>query len=348
MADVPSWLLDVVLVVLLVGAFASAAALAIVEVSLLRVRVSRVRVEAAQGDRRSIDLLRLLDDLPLVLNTVLFVVLGCQVAVAAISGFLAQRWAGGTSVTVVSIMMSLLLFVYAEALPKTMAVRAPHERALRASRHLRTLVRIWRPLVSFLVKIANVHMPKKHGATVDVISERELRLLAHQAAQAGVIAREDADLVDRSFAFGDQVVRDVMVDRAQIVAVAASESVSAALGVAIAAGHRRVPVFGRDVDDIVGLVRLRDLAAVQEKSGVGEANVMTAPLFCRADDLISDLIDRMRRSGTWLAIARNNEGQTVGLLTVEDIVAELLGEIEEGPGVTQSRVEPVQDHDRHG
>ena len=328
MAASPSWLFEALLVAALAAGFVGAAVLAVVEVSLLRVRKSRVRVEAAQGDRRSQILLELLDDLPLVLNTVLFVVLICQVGVASISGYLAQRWGGGVWVTVASIVVSLLLFVYAESIPKTVAVRAPHERALRAGRGLRLLVRICRPVVAALVAFADMHSPGRAGAA-DVVSERELRLLARQSAQAGAIEPADAELVDRSFAFGDQRVADVMVGRDEIVAVMADAQLDDALSVAIGAGHRRVPVLGRDLNDVVGMVRMRDLAAASGGAPVDVASLMREPLFCRSDESIAELIERMRSSGTWLSIVRNAGSATIGLATVEDVIAELMGEIDE-------------------
>lgn len=319
--------LDVILVVALLGCFLGAAVLAVAEVSLLRVRRSRVRVEANDGDPRARDLLVLLEDLPLSLNSVLLLVLLCQVGAATISGFLAQRWAGGAWITAVSVVITLLLFVYAEAVPKTLAMRAPHARALRAAPWLRHLVRLCRPVVAALVALSDLQAPGQ--ASADPVSERELRLLARQSAEAGTIDIDDADLVDRSFLFGDTTVADVMVPRERIVAVAADAEVPEALAVAIAAGHRRLPVHGGEIDDIIGVVRLRDLAAASRHPTVGVTDVMRPPLFCRAADSIPRLLKRMRSSGMWLAIVRDDQATTIGLVTVEDVVAELMGEIDE-------------------
>jgi putative hemolysin len=331
-----AWFVDAGLVIALLIAFGGAAVLAVFEVSLLRVRPSRVRVDAGQGDQRAIQLLDLLADLPAVLNSVLFSVLLCQVAVASISGYLAQRWFGGMWIPVVSITVSLLLFVYAESLPKTMAVSAPYEQALRSAGNLRRLTRVCRPLVEALVAFAGLHVRGTETST-DVVSERELRLLARQAAQAGEIGVADADLVDRSFRFGDQLVSDVMVDRENIVALSVDLAVDDALTAALAAGHRRLPVFGNDLDDVVGAVRLRDLAAARGTQGALVGPRMRAPLFCSPHDSIAQLIEQMRASGKWLAIVRDADGQTLGLATVEDIVAELMGEIEDPPAIVSRR-----------
>jgi len=324
-----SWALEVILVVLLIFGFGAAALLAVAEVSILRVRRSHIQADALEGDHRSQVLLTLLDDLPAVLNSVLFAVLLCQVAVASISGFLAQRWAGGIWIVLSSAAISLLLFVYAEAVPKTLAMRSPQERALRSAPWLRRLVWACAPIVTALTTLAELQSPAIQNP--DSVSEQELRLLARQSAQAGSIGIADADLVDRSFAFGDRSVADVMVDREQIVAVSSDSYVTDALAIAIAAGHRRVIVVGTDLDDVEGVVRLRDLAAAATDRTVAE--VMSRPLFCGPDDSIALLMERMRSSGNWLAIVTDAHGLTMGVATVEDFVAELLGEIEEAPVV---------------
>jgi len=319
---------DVALAMLFLAGFGAAALLGITEVSLLRVRASRLRLDAADGDRRAELFLRLLTDLPLVLNTVLFLVLLCQVGVAAISGYLAQRWFGGVWIPVASVAVSILLFVYAESIPKTVAIADPHRHALRTARGLDVVTQICRPVVRSLVSIADLHVRSSMPAP-EVVSERELRLLARQAATAGAIASADADLVDRSFEFGDQLVSDVMVHRDRIVALEAKLPVDDALAVALAAGHRRLPIYEHDLDNIVGFVRLRDLAAAGNQAGSGLYERMSTPVFCQPDDSIAQLIERMRASGRWMAIVRGADGATVGLATVEDIVAELMGEIEE-------------------
>lgn len=117
--------------------------LAAAETALLRVRPSAVVVEAEAGDRRSDDLLRLLDDLPRVLNAVLLTVLFSQVTVATIAGVLAQRWLGSGAVTVATVLVTLVLFVYGEAIPKTFAVRQP----LLVARRLAVPIR-WLSIVS--------------------------------------------------------------------------------------------------------------------------------------------------------------------------------------------------------
>lgn len=320
--------LEAGLVVGFVGCFIGAAGLSAAEVSIVRLRRSEVLVEVERGEARSRRLLELIDDLPVVLNTILLLVLLLQVAAATISGFLAGRWFGGAGVTVSTIVTTTVLFVYAEAIPKTRAVAAPRRTALRSTSTIYTLARLFRPVVGALIRLAGL----QSGAeitTIGVLTEAEIRALAKESAQAGEIAERDADLVNRSFTFNDRLVVDVMVPANEIVAMNASGSVTEALGRAISAGHQRLPVYRDSLDDIVGVVRLRDLAAQARKNPTPSTSaVMRTILRCRDNDPISDLLRRMQAEGSWMAVVCD-EGGTLGLVTIEDIVAELVGEIAE-------------------
>lgn len=319
-------MLDLVLAGGLVVCFVSAAVLAAAEVALLRVRRSMAAVDADRGDRRARHLLALLDDLPVVLNTVLLLVLLAQVGAATIAGFLAERRFGGIGVTVASVAVTATLFLYAEAIPKTMAVRSPYSLARRATPIIAVLVRIWRPIVAVLLRLADLQAPGE-GAVVSALTEEEFRALARESASVGTIAETDAVLVDRSFEFGDQTLRDVMVPREKIVAVHAAERVVPILAGAIASGHRRLPVYRRNLDDVIGVVRLRDVAAATRTAPDALAeDLMSGVLRRPADYPIARTLTDMQDAGVWLAVV--TEGRhVVGLVTIEDVVAELVGEI---------------------
>jgi len=319
--------LDIALIAGLAGCFVLAAALAIAEVSLIRVRRSAVLVDAERGDHRARQLLALLDEFPVALNSVLLLVLSAQVAAATIAGFLAERWFGGVAVTITSIVLTAVLFVYAEAVPKTVAVRAPDVWARRVTPFVRVVTTVCRPVVAVLVRLADLQSPG-HDTMVGALTEDELRALANESAAVGVIDRDDAALVDRSFDFGDRRVADVMVPRERVVFVGADEPVERIVAGALESGHRRFPVSSGGVDDIVGFVRFRDIAAAERATPSAAATeIMTAVMRCRAEDPIARVLDRMQESGTWLAIASDPAGRTLGLVTIEDIVAELVGEI---------------------
>lgn len=314
---------------LLVVALAGAAALAGAEVAILRLRRSAVDAAAHSGKRSALRLQRLLDDLPQVLNTVLLSVLFCQVGAATISGFLANLVFGGLGATLASVLLTALLFLYGEAIPKTIAVRNPERVADAAAPVLSVLVRLLRPLVTVLTTLADWQIPRSaRSQGDDVVSETELRMLLRQAAAAGAIEPTDAVFADRSFEFGDRTVAEVMVPRAKVAAVDADQPAVDVMTRAIAAGHRRLPVYERTIDHVIGAVRLRDLAAtVRSDPGLPVRAMVTEVLRCSPDTAIVHLLARMQRRGLWMAIVTGPNGDTQGLVTVEDLVAELVGDI---------------------
>lgn len=319
---------DLPLILVLVVLLVSAVVLAASEASLIRVPRVRVEIEADKGDRRSKQLLSLLDDLPRVMNTVLLVVLLVQIAAATVTGILAERWFGSVGVTIASVILTVVLFVYAEAIPKTYAIHHP----MRVGRIVAPLVAFlsWllRPVVTVLVKFADLQAPGSGIAGRTSLSEEELRRLAAESASAGRIDSSDIELMERAFELGDLRVDAIQVPRTDIIAVDAATSVRDALGEAIRFGHRRLPVYTDTIDRIVGAVRLRDLAKIVENIGHRPVGEVSRPVHVVPESKrVIDLLREMQRGGVHLAVAVDEHGGTAGIVTIEDVVARLVGDI---------------------
>ncbi len=320
--------IDFALVSILLVLLAAAVVLGAAEASLLRVQRVRVEVQAADGDHRSIRLLGLLDDLPRVLNTVLLTVLLVQIGAATVVGMLSSRHFGNLGVTLASIALTVVLFVYAEAIPKTYAVRHPYRVARATTRLVAGLVWVLRPVVSVLVAFADLQAPGTGIATPTVVTEQELRRLALDAAAEGSIEETDRNLMESAFDLGDRTVDEILTPRTEIVAVGVDSTIGEALEVAIRSGHRRLPVYEGDLDDIRGVVRLHDLAAaVTESPDAPVLSVATAELVVPETKRVIDLLAEMQRSGVHLAVAVDEHGGTAGIVTIEDVVAELVGRV---------------------
>lgn len=322
---------DAGLLVLLGVAFVSAMFLAAAETSLLRVSSVRVAAQAAEGNRRARRLGKLIEDLPQVLSAILLAALLAQIGAATVAGLLAERWFGGLGITVASIILTVLLFVYGEAIPKTYAVRHTDRVALGLSLPVRWLELVLRPIVSALVWIADLQAPGRGVTTSPTVTEDELRLLATRAAKEGEITDHDLELIERAFRLGDRRVDDVMVPRTEIIAVSEDATVAAALTVAIDAGHRRLPVFKGSVENITGMVRLRDLVEVpgDVRPRLTAAHVADEPLFVPETKRVLDTLEEMQRQRTHLAVVVDEYGGTAGMVTLEDIAEELLGTMTE-------------------
>ncbi len=317
---------DLPLAVLLLALIVSAVVLGAAETSLLRVRRVRVELLAGEGHRRAQRLVGLLDDLPRVLNGVLLAVLLVQIGAATVAGILAQRWFGNLGVTLGSVVLTAVLFVYGEAIPKTYAVRYPLPTALLLAWPVWVLATVLRPLVSILVRFADLQAPGTGIASPAAVSEAELRALAAEAEQAGEIKPTDRELIERAFRLGDRRVGEIVVPRTDIVAVPVDAATGAALRIAVGTGHRRLPVHAGSLDEIVGVVRLRDLAAAVADGAPGvvgdlAAEVLVAPESKR----VADVLGEMQAQGLHLAVVVDEHGGTAGIVTIEDAVEQLVG-----------------------
>ncbi len=332
---------DVLGIAGLVLLFALATFLAAAEASLVRMPRVRAISIAARDERGGARLAGLVENLPRTLNAILLAALLAQIGAATIVGVLSQRWFGNLGVTLASVVLTLLLFVYGEAIPKTYAVRHPDRVALRLAGPVAVLERILRPVVAGLVWIADLQMPGK-GISTPTVTEDELRRLASRAVAEGEITPDDQRLIERAFRFGDRRADDIMVPRPDIVAVASSTPVREAVDVALAAGHRRLPVYEESIENITGVVKLRDLVKLASEGGAAWVSQLSeAPLVVPESKRIIELLAEMQTSNRHLAIVVDEHGGTAGLVTVEDVAEELLGTISEREGMPEAvEVEP--------
>ena len=322
---------DIPLLVALVALLLLAVFLAAAEAALLRITEIRARALAARGGRRAARLLTLVERLPQVLNLILLLALLAQIGSATITGILAQRWFGNIGVTVASIVLTVVLYIYGEAIPKTYAVRHAARTARFVSAPIALLERAFRPVVWLLVWIADIQMPGKGVTTSATVTEDELRLLAVEAADEGEITEIDRHLIDRVFRFGDREVDDIMVPRPDIVAVDGSTTLADALQAALEAGHRRLPVYSGDMDNIDGVVRLRDLIEARDRGETSLGPLTYEPLVVPESKRVSGLLADMQEQNNHMAVVVDEYGVTVGIVTIEDVAEELLGSISDEP-----------------
>ncbi len=320
--------------------FLVAVVLAAAETALVRVSRVRIAALAEDGSRRAARTLRLLDDLPTVLNTTLLVVLLVQIGAATITGLLAERWFGGLGITIATFVLTIFLFVYSEAIPKTYAYRNAAPVVMALAYPVGLLTSLLRPGVSLLVKFADLHAPGKGIATTPTVTERELRSLAAAAATEGEITNADLKLIEGAFRLGDRIAEEVMVPRVDMVAVSASATTQEALDLAIASGHRRLPVHDGGIDNIIGVVRQRDLVT-GAAGAVGD--IAYPPLLVAESKRVLELLREMQKGAIHVAIVIDEHGGTSGMVTIEDIVEELFGVVSEEGVVSAPLLKSVGD-----
>jgi len=327
------------LIGLLIFFFILAVVLAAAEMALARVSDLRVRTMAEEGHRRAKRLGVLLDTLPHVINAILLAVLLVQIGAATITGLLAERWFSNLGIVIASVALTIVLFVYTEAIPKTYAFRHPTRVALALTYPVAFLEFLLRPVVGGLVWFADLHAPGKGVSMAPTITERELLSLAADAEQEGEITPLDRHLIERAFRLGDRTAEEVMVPRTDIVAVPVDSSIDDAVALAVGAGHRRLIVYQGDLDRITGVVYLRDLVRAAGVTPPETVKALTRPALVVSEwKRVVELLRDMQAQGTHLAVVIDEFGGTAGIVTIEDIAEELLGVVADEGHVSPASV----------
>ena len=329
--------------------FAASAVLAMAETSF--VRISRIRAMTLQeeGRRGAERLLKLLERPEAALNVVLLLVLICQLTAATLVGVLVERKFGGFGVLAGTAVEIAAFFVLAEVAPKTYAVQHTETAALRLSGLLWALTRFppLRLISRVLIGVANVILPGRGLPQGPYTTEEDIRTMADVAADEQVIEREERRLIHSIFEFGDTVVREVMVPRPDMVGVEADAPVDDALAKAIGAGYSRLPAYGEGPDDILGLVYLKDIirrTREQDGDGHGTVRELVRPaVFVPEQKRVAELLREMQRDKFHMAVVIDEYGGTAGLVTLEDLLEEIVGEIVDEYDVEAPRVERLPD-----
>ncbi len=316
-----------IIVLLLILSF-----LAIAETALNR--ISRVKAQALAETvqtKSARSLYRLVSHPERFINPLLVTVTVLQTGQAFLTSLLADRLFGAKGIAIGFVLNVVLFFVLAEAMPKTWAVLSAERAALLTARPTEMLVSFppLRLVSRALIGLTNVLIPGRGLKEGPFVSEQELLGIVEAAAEDEVIEHEERELIESIIEFGDTVAREVMVPRPDMVIIEHDATVTAALDLSIANGFSRLPVHAEDGDDIIGLVYLKDLIrAEREGRGDDTALELARPVrFIPENKPVARLMREMQAGKFHLAIVADEYGRIAGLITLEDCLEELVGEI---------------------
>lgn len=334
-------LAGVVLLWLMAGFFALS------ETSLTRVNRVKALTLLEEKHRGASHLVRLVDHPERFLSPLLLMVLLCHLVAATLLGVVAEGLLGGLGLALVTVGQVLFVFVFCESAPKTWAVQHTERASLIAAPVIGTIVTFppLRLMARGLIWFTNLIMPGKGLPQGPYVSEQELLAMADAAVEEEVIEREERALIHSIIEFGDTVTREVMVPRPDMVAVEGRDRVADALEIAIAAGYSRLPVYEQGIDDVQGVLYTKDLMrAMQEgKRNIEVRELKRDALFVPETKRVAELMREMQREKRHIAIVVDEYGGTAGLVTLEDLIEELIGEIHDEFDVEEALVEPLPD-----
>ncbi len=307
----------------------AAAVLAAAETAITRMTRSRATALAQTDPKRGPRVLRIVENLERDLNSIYLSVNIVQTIQSALVGVLAAALFGPIGLVIGILLNVLVLFVIAEAAPKTWALQHTERAALLTAPLIELMGKVLRVPARALIGAANILLPGKGLKKGPFVTEEEILALAGEAAEHSVIEESERVLIESIINFGDTIAREIMVPRTDMVTIGADATVSELVDMAIDKGMSRFPVYGENADDIEGVVYVKDAMRV-EREGGGDSKVMDLVrpgLFVPETKPVADLLAEMQSSHNHLAVMVDEYGGSAGLATLEDLLEELVGEI---------------------
>ncbi|MGQ0431379.1 MAG: hemolysin family protein [Microthrixaceae bacterium] len=319
-----------------------------VEFALVAIDRGRVELDAAGGSLRA-------KATAVALRRLSFHLSGAQLGITVTSlviGFIAEPTiadaiepfvgdvigdasAGGVSIAIALLLATLGSMVVGELVPKSLAIAKPRQTAYALAPPMVLISRLLGPLISFLNGSANWTVRRfgiePQEELTSVRSLQELELLIRSSGEEGTLEPEALTLLTRSIRFGEKDAADALVSRRSVVSVTIDETVADVAARAAATGHSRFPVVGADLDDVRGVVHVKDVYKVafgQRATTTVDAIMVSAFVVPETRDLADLLVD-LRRMGTHLAIVVDEHGGTAGIITLEDVLEEIVGAIDD-------------------
>jgi len=351
---------EIVVIVILTFIEAVFVAGEIALVSIRRSRVEQMTEEGRPGARR---LARLLDHparfLAVVQIGVTFVGFLAS-AFAAVSltvnlaGLLEQieplrSSAEGIALVMVTLLLALFTIVFGELVPKSLALSHPDSFALALAAPIDILGRVLRPVVALLTSATSL-VTRALGSTEpsaeSQISAEELRLIVERGGEQGILEAEEEQMIHAVIELGERRLHEVMVPRIAMVALPATSTLGDAVDMLVAEGHSRIPVYETTVDEIVGILYAKDLLPFLKSADGPRPEVrslLRTPVFVPESMTIDDLLHEFQRRKVHIAIVLDEYGGTAGLVTIEDLLEEIVGEIQDEYDVEEPLVEKLSD-----
>lgn len=319
--------------------------LALAEASLTR--VGRVRaISLRQDGRKNAALLEEIEtDLPRYLNAVYLAVLLVQNGSAILVALLSEQVFGALGVTLVSVGFTLGYFVVVEAMAKTFAVLHSDRVALLLAPVVWLLAVVLRWPTRALIGIANVLLPGKGLVQGPFVTPNEIRTMAEVGHEEGAIDEAEKEMIDSVFHFRHAIARQVMVPRPDVVGIDVGCSLDDAQKVFVQHGVSRLPVYRGDLDQTEGIVHAKDLLAARERgdASVTLAGILRPAHFVPESKRLVDLLKEMREQQFHMVLVIDEFGSVAGLVTLEDLLEELVGEIADEHDVDEEEVERLPD-----
>ena len=298
------------------------------ESAFLSMNKLRLRVLCKKGNKRALRVSRLLERKEILINTLLIANELVNILLSSLITAAAMRIFGSKGVGIATFSVTLLLLVFGEITPKTISTRNPDGIAYSLSFFAATTVKILTPVVFVFTFISRMIL-KIRGITIEKpkqsYTEEDIKSFIDAGGETGVLGSGEKNMMNRVFKFTDLAAQDIMVPRTSVIAMNENLSYTEIVEFAKKAQFSRFPIYGKNLDDIIGVLYLRDLLKIQDVASFDLKKIMRPPVFIPGTNKISTVQESLRENHQSFAIVIDEYSGTDGILTKEDICHEIFG-----------------------
>ena len=324
--DISSTIQLIVLVILLaLSAFFSSS-----ETALTTVNRIRMRSLAEEGNKRAARVLQVTDDSAKMLSAILIGNNVVNLTASSLATALALRIFGNAGAGIATGILTVLILIFGEISPKTMATLRAEKISLRFCNIIWLLMKVLTPVIFIINHLAMLVlrlMGVKASEGRQAMTESELRTIVDVSHESGVIESEEKEMINNVFDFGDATAKDIMVPKVDMSFLDVNASYGQTMEVYRECRYTRYPVYEESTDNVIGMLNVKDLLVYEDKEHFNIRNILRGVLFTHEHKKTSDLLFEMRKSSTNMAIVLDEYGVTSGMVTMEDLLEEIVGDI---------------------
>lgn len=314
-----------IIILLCLSAFFSSS-----ETALTTVNQIRMRTLADNGDKRAARVLHVTGNPGKMLSAILIGNNIVNLSASSISTSLAIHLFGNTGAGIATGILTFLILIFGEVTPKTMATIKADSMSLTVAAPIGLLMKILTPVIFIINKLSLGLMFLLHVNIKDAqkkMTEEELRTIVDVSQENGVIEHEERDMIHNLFDFGDAEAKEIMVPRIDMTFVQADATYQEVLDIFRQDMFTRLPVYEDSTDNVIGIINMKDFLLQNDTPEFSVRNLLREPYFTYEHKNTADLFLEMRKSSISLAIVLDEYGVTAGLITLEDLLEEIVGEI---------------------
>ncbi|MDO8662012.1 MAG: hemolysin family protein [Candidatus Omnitrophota bacterium] len=313
---------------------------AVAETSVIALSKIRLRHMVSQGIKRAQSIQNLVTKLDKFIAAILVGNDFVNIAMAAIMTILfVPLFGAGLGATIATFITTLFVLIVCDITPKMLAAKHTEKSALIIAPMMEAFIRALNPIINFFVSISNFILrvfnvgPSNRSP---LITEEELRVMIEVGKEEGVLSDEERKMLHRIFEFGDTKVNDVMVPKQKMTAVNINTTSEELLNIFVEEGHARLPVFNGTIDNIVGIIYARDLLYILRDKGLFLLQDLVHEAYYVPESMrVNELLRKFQLDKLQIAIVVDSAKKTLGLITLEDLIEEIVGEIEEEHGARE-------------